>query len=128
MAITMSNQLSLMNCGQRMHLILSSWGIISLRGNVIPVFDLRKRLNIPVTAPTRKTRIIVVSEKNYTVGLIVDSVEQVVRIPDTSLEPPPPMLAAAEAGFIEGIGRHDSKMLLFLALDKILEPVTDARE
>ncbi|HUT55400.1 MAG TPA: chemotaxis protein CheW [bacterium] len=102
-------------------------GIISLRGNIIPIFDLRRRLNLQSAETTRKTRIIVVAEGIYTVGLIVDEVEQVVRLPETSLEPPPPMLAGIEAGYIEGIGRHAKKMVLVLALDKILQPIAAGR-
>jgi len=98
-------------------------GIISVRGNIIPVFDLRRRLNLPATEPTRKTRIIVVAGGRYTLGLIVDGVEQVARLPETGLEPPPSMLAGVEAGYIEGIGRHNQKMILVLALDKIMTPV-----
>ncbi len=102
-------------------------GIISLRGSIIPIFDLRRRLNLQSAETTRQTRIIVVAASSCTVGLIVDAVEQVVRIPETSLEPPPPMLAGIEAGYIKGIGRYSRKMVLVLALDKILVPVTAAK-
>jgi purine-binding chemotaxis protein CheW len=102
-------------------------GIISLRGSIIPIFDLRRRLNLQSAETTRRTRIVVVAEEACTVGLIVDAVEQVVRIPETSLEPPPPMLAGIEAGYIKGIGRYSQKMVLVLALDKILVPVMAAK-
>jgi purine-binding chemotaxis protein CheW len=98
-------------------------GIISLRGTIIPVFDLRRRLELPRAEATRKSRIVVVSEGRFTVGLIVDEVEQVARISAAALEPPPSVLAGVEAEFIEGIGRTADKMIILLALDKILTPV-----
>jgi len=98
-------------------------GIISLRGSVIPVFDLRQRLHLSFSAPSRKTRIVVVAEENCMVGLIVDEVEQVVRMPESGIEPPPPVLAGVEADYIEGIGRSANKMVIVLALNKILVPV-----
>lgn len=98
-------------------------GIISLRGTIIPVFDLRRRLALPQAEATRKSRIVVVSAGRFTVGLIVDEVEQVARIPAEGLEPPPSVLAGVEAEFIEGIGRTADKMIILLALDKILTPV-----
>lgn len=99
-------------------------GILSLRGTIIPVFDLRRRLRLGVTEPTRKSRIIVVAEGRYMIGMIVDEVLQVVRLPETSLEPPPSMLATVESEFVEGIGRTQNRMLILLSLEKIMLPVS----
>jgi purine-binding chemotaxis protein CheW len=99
-------------------------GILSLRGAVIPVFDLRRRLRLGLTEPTRKSRIVVVAVGKFMVGLIVDEVMQVVRLPETKLEPPPSMLNAVEAEYIEAIGRTGAKMIILLALEKILTPVS----
>ncbi|MFO8058905.1 MAG: chemotaxis protein CheW [bacterium] len=98
-------------------------GIISLRGTVIPVFDLRRILKLPEAEATRKSRIIIVNHGKYTAGLLVDQVEQVVRMSESAIEPPPPVLGGVEAEYIKGIGRVDSKMVIFLALEKIMVPV-----
>jgi len=98
-------------------------GIISLRGTVIPVFDLRRVLKLPEAESTRKSRIIIVNQGKFTAGLIVDEVEQVVRMSESKIEPPPPVLGGVEAEYIKGIGRVDSKMIIFLSLEKIMVPV-----
>jgi len=103
-------------------------GVISLRGTIIPVFDLRRRMSLPAADPTRKSRIVVVAQGKYIVGLIVDEVEQVVRLPEAGLEPPPSVLAGVAAEYIEGIGRTARKMIILLALEKIMVPVVAGRE
>jgi len=99
-------------------------GVISLRGMIIPIFDLRSRLGLAAEEPTRQTRIIVVMEGPKIIGLIVDQVEQVVRIPAQAIEPPPPVLGGLESDYIEGIGRFSGRMLILLNLSKVLAPPT----
>lgn len=98
-------------------------GIISLRGTIIPVFDLRKVLHLPMAQATRRSRIVIVAEGKYIGGMIVDEVEQVVRLPRSRIEPPPPVLAGVEAEYLEGIGRIENKMIILLSLVKVLVPV-----
>jgi len=99
-------------------------GVISLRGVIIPVFDLRRRLGLARREHTRETRIIVVREGAKSIGLIVDRVRQVVRIPAAGIEPPPPVLGGLEAEYLEGIGRSEGRMLILLHLEKVLAPPT----
>lgn len=103
-------------------------GILSLRGTIIPVFDLHRRLNLETAQPTRQSRIVVVAEDKFMAGFIVDQVEQVVRVSDSSIEPPPPTLAGVEAEYIEGIGRSGNQMIILLDLAKLLVPVARAQE
>ena len=97
-------------------------GVISLRGMIIPIFDLRSRLGLNSREATRQTRIIVVMDGPKIIGLIVDQVEQVVRIPSGAIEPPPPILGGLESEYIEGIGRFSGRMLILLNLGKVLAP------
>jgi purine-binding chemotaxis protein CheW len=96
-------------------------GVISLRGMVLPVFDLRRRLGLPARDYARETRIIVVMVDGITCGLIVDRVKQVVRIPEDSLEEPPAILGGVGAEFLDGIGRFNHQMLILLNLGKVLD-------
>lgn len=94
-------------------------GVINLRGRVIPVIDLKERFGLPEKEITPDTRIIVVEISSQTVGLIVDSVTEVLRIPNANIEPPPPV-TTIEADFIEGVGKLDERLIIILDIDRIL--------
>jgi purine-binding chemotaxis protein CheW len=97
-------------------------GIISVRGQVLPVMDLRLRLRLPARPPTPAARILIATRDGEAQGLLVDQVRQVVRMRDEEVEPPPPMLVGAEGGeCIGGVGRpFPGTMLILLALDAVL--------
>jgi len=96
-------------------------GIISLRGTIVPICDLRKRLGFPVKEATKSTRIVIASDDVKTLGMVVDEVTEVVRIPASRLEPPPPILAGVSAEFIQAVGRDNHKMVILLNMKKIFE-------
>ncbi len=94
-------------------------GVINLRGRIIPVIDLRKRFQLDVSEYTDDTRIIIVEVNNQTVGIIVDSVNEVVRLSESSIEPPPPSFVL-DAQYIDGVGKIDNRLLIMLNIDKVL--------
>ena len=99
-------------------------GVISVRGVVIPVLDLRKRMRLDDTPLTRAARILVIDRDGGTYGLLVDAVAGVIRFADSEIEPPPSTLTVADAGFLAGIGRYvqgkRSRMVILLALDAVV--------
>jgi len=95
-------------------------GITNLRGMIVPVIDLRQRFGFPIIESTRDTRIVVVFMGNSKVGLIVDAVSQVLRIPEDAIEPPPPMVAMANSAFIKGIAKLERQIVILLDLGKVL--------
>ena len=97
-------------------------GVINLRGNVLPVIDLRKRFDLEATKKTNATRIVVVNVDNKTTGIIVDSVSEVLRLPKNAIEPPPPIVAGIEAKYLRGIGKLDDgkRLIILLNLNEIL--------
>ncbi len=95
-------------------------GVINLRGRVIPVLDLRKRFGLPSEDKTNETRIIVVDVDDRTVGLKVDAVSEVLRIPSDTVEPPPAIVTGAESEYIKGVGKLDGRLLILLDVAKIL--------
>jgi purine-binding chemotaxis protein CheW len=96
-------------------------GVINLRGKVIPIVDLRKRLNIGKTEDTRRTRIIVVDVEGKITGFIVDSVSQVLRIPTNTIEPAPSIVVAGiESEYITGVSKLDDRLLIILDFSRIL--------
>lgn len=95
-------------------------GVINLRGEVIPVIDLRKRFELPVQERNDQTRIIIVEIEEHKVGLIVDFVTEVLRLSSEAIQPPPARVAGAGNDFIQGIGRIEGRLLIILNLAKIL--------
>ncbi len=95
-------------------------GIVNLRGRIIPVLDLKKRLHLPVKEHDNSTRIIVVELNNKTVGFIVDEVSEVLRIESSITEPPPDMVAGIESDYITAVAKLDDRLLILLDLSKVL--------
>lgn len=89
-------------------------GVINLRGNVIPVVDVRIRFGFPKGNITDLTRIIVVETGGKQVGLLVDNVYQVVRIPLTNVDPPSELITGVSEDFITGIGRLKDRLIVIL--------------
>ncbi len=95
-------------------------GVINLRGNVIPVVDVRIRFGLTVSDITDLTRVIVVETGEKLVGLLVDNVHQVVRIPESSVDPPSELIEGVSEQFIMGIGRLKNRLIVILNLGNIL--------
>lgn len=95
-------------------------GVINLRGKIIPVIDLCKMFNLPINERTSSTRIIVVDISGNTVGMIVDAVSEVLRIPLDSIEPPPPMVNGIDSAYLRGIAIMNERLVILLNLEKVL--------
>ncbi len=94
-------------------------GVVNLRGRIIPVIDLRTRLNMARIEHDNRTRIIVVDLSGVTVGFIVDEVSEVLRIPKSITEPPPAMVAGIDSDYITAVGKLEDRLLILLDLEKI---------
>jgi purine-binding chemotaxis protein CheW len=96
-------------------------GVINLRGQIIPIVDLRKRFGLTAQGTNDDTRIIVVELGNGVVlGLIVDAVREVERIPTDSITPPPALVAGSiGAEYIKGISNYDDKMIVHIDMRKV---------
>ena len=97
-------------------------GVINLRGKIVPIVDLRRRMGLESRAPDRHSRIIVVELGDEIVGLRVDSVREVLRIPTALTEPPPDMTSSEEADYVEAVAKLDDRLVLILNVDRILRP------
>ncbi len=96
-------------------------GVINLRGRVIPVINLRKRLMLPTIEKDNKTRVIVVELSDKTVGFIVDEVDEVLRIPKSITEPPPEMTAGIDSDYITSVGKLEDRLLILLDIEKLVD-------
>ncbi|MEW6234886.1 MAG: chemotaxis protein CheW [Candidatus Omnitrophota bacterium] len=95
-------------------------GVLNLRGQVIPVMNLRKKFSLPPRELDKSTRIIVVEVKKRVVGIVVDEVSEVLQINAESIDPPPPMGAQINTNFIQGMGKLDEHLVILLDIDKVL--------
>jgi len=86
-------------------------GIISVRGTIVPVVDLRLRLHLPAPDPGPAARILIVKRNDEPCGLVVDEVVHVVRLHAEDIEPPPPVVGGQSSEFIGGIGRPPSILM-----------------
>lgn len=97
-------------------------GILNLRGHVIPVMDLRGRFGLPRTGPTRETRIMVVEVRGHTLGLVVDAVSEVLRVPAQAVEPPHKLTVGVDAAFLQGVAKLSHRLVILLNLEQLLQP------
>jgi purine-binding chemotaxis protein CheW len=95
-------------------------GVINLRGKVIPIIDLRRRFQMNRKEPDKNTRIVVVELSGKVVGFVVDAVSEVLRIPKSVTEPPPPIVAGIDAEYITAVGKLENRLLILLDLEKVL--------
>lgn len=99
-------------------------GVINLRGRIVPVIDLRLRFGLPKLEYNHRTCVIVTQlvrrDETLTLGLIVDSVCEVLLARESDIEPPPRFGASAQAAFIQGIAKVAEKVLILLELERLL--------
>lgn len=95
-------------------------GVTNLRGAVLPVIDLRKRFNLPLEDTTKNSRIINITFDTFKVGMIVDAVSEVLRVPEDAIEPTPPIVTTVDSAFITGIAKLEGRLIILLDLGKIL--------
>lgn len=96
-------------------------GIVTLRGVIVPIFDLRSRLGLAEIEHGADTRIVVVYRGEEFAGLIVDSITQVMRLPVESVEPPPQTIGLVEAEFLRGVVRYRDRLVILLNLARVVE-------
>ncbi|WP_319759914.1 chemotaxis protein CheW [Maridesulfovibrio sp.] len=95
-------------------------GVINLRGKVIPIIDLRSKFGLQFREHDQHTRIIVIEINDMIVGFVVDSVSEVLRIPASTVEPPPPVVSGLESEYINGVGKLEDRLLILLDLNRLL--------
>ncbi len=95
-------------------------GVINLRGKVIPVINLRKRFGLTEVHTDESSRVIIMDIRGVTMGLVVDSVSEVLRIPSGIVEPTPPMASDINTEFIKGVAKLEDRLIILLDIDKLI--------
>lgn len=97
-------------------------GVSNLRGTIIPVIDLRLLFGLPGKPIDADTRTIVVNVDGRIMGCVVDTVSQVVRVPDDRIQPAPESVALGAPRYVEGFARVGDDLLILLDTDQLLAP------
>jgi purine-binding chemotaxis protein CheW len=96
-------------------------GVINLRGRIVSVIDLRKRLGEKKVASSRRNRILVVEHRGRLSGLIVDAASEVLKIPTADVEPSPTMLQDGGLNCVTGLGKYKGRLIVLLDMTKLLD-------
>ncbi|MDU2066785.1 MAG: chemotaxis protein CheW [Sporomusaceae bacterium] len=95
-------------------------GVMNLRGSVLPVLDLKRRLSLQAGEFTDDTRIVIVKIQEITVGLIVDAVSEVMAISHENIESSQSVVTDVAANYLDGVGKLDNRLLILLNLEAII--------
>lgn len=95
-------------------------GIINLRGDIIPIVNLKLRFGIPAGSTNERTRIIISHVNGKTLGFIVDEAFRVMKLSEADIELAPEIIKGPSAAFVQGIGKMDGEILVLLDLEKVL--------
>jgi purine-binding chemotaxis protein CheW len=95
-------------------------GVINLRGQLIPIIDLRTRFGMPRIPATKSTRIVVSEIGTKRVGMVVDSVSEVLNIPIENVEDAPEMVSGVGTEYIQGVGKLNDRLIIMLDLTMVI--------
>jgi len=95
-------------------------GVINLRGRLIPIIDLRTRFGMERAERTKNTRIVVTEIGSKRLGMVVDSVSEVLRIPVEQIEDAPDLGAGVDTEYIRGLGKLDDRLIILLDLGRVI--------
>ena len=95
-------------------------GVIDLRGEIIPVVDMRARLGMRAQERTSYTAVIIVETEEKCVGAVVDRICQVIRMSEDQITPPVPLIAGLSGNYIRGMGRLEDRLIVILDVSKLL--------
>jgi len=97
-------------------------GVTNLRGRILPVVEIRTRLGLEPGVVSPRSRIVVVEVHDRVIGLLVDAVLQVAKVPLDTVAPPPDEVLSPQADYISGVARWSSRLIILLELEKALLP------
>jgi purine-binding chemotaxis protein CheW len=101
-------------------------GVINLRGRIIPVIDLKRKLGLGEVAIERQTRVVVIRLRERLIGLLVDGASQVLKVPVSTIEAAPEEVVEIDANYIRGVAKLDDRLIILVDLPKILGLERDA--
>ena len=97
-------------------------GVANLRGSIIPIINLRKLFSMEPQETNSETRTIVVNVGDRVMGCTVDTVTQVMRIPEENIQPAPETVTSNGANYVAGFAKMNGRLLIVLEIDELLDP------
>ncbi|CAG1017331.1 Chemotaxis protein CheW [Burkholderiaceae bacterium] len=97
-------------------------GVINLRGRIVAVVDMSRRLGTAGPGAKKANRVLILELGGSLTGLIVDSVSEIVKIDEESIEPPPEMISSIGAEYVTGVGKLKDRLFILLEIDKLMKP------
>lgn len=95
-------------------------GVINLRGNIIPIINLKKRFNIAETRKSEDCRVVLYNLNGSEIGFLVDEANQVIKIDSQDIDPTPDIIKGEDKEYIDGVGKVGQEIVIVLDLAKIL--------
>lgn len=95
-------------------------GIIDIREEVIPILDLREKFGLKAREYSGTTRAVIVEVSEKKIGIVVDTVSQVIRISKDAISPAPKLGDGIDANYLDGVVRYDERLIIMLNIDKLL--------
>jgi purine-binding chemotaxis protein CheW len=96
-------------------------GVTNLRGRILAVVEIRTRMGLPVAEITPRSRVVVVGIRERMLGILVDGVSQVVKVPTATVTPAPEEVVSPGTDYITGVARWNSRLIILLDLEKVLQ-------
>lgn len=96
-------------------------GVINLRGEVVPVINLRRRLELPPASEDVDAHVVVALAGEQLVGLIVDEISHVLSLPHTAIQPADQVIGEANRSFLSGVGKWENGLIIILDLERVVD-------
>ena len=97
-------------------------GVINLRGRVVPVIDMRKRIGAPPVERKKENRVLILELDGKIVGITVDSASEIIKLPEDAIEPPPEIVSYLGGEYVTGVGKLKERLIVLLDLARLLRP------
>jgi len=98
-------------------------GVINLRGNIVPIVDIREVLNLPLKSPSRESRIMILNMKKVRIGILVDAISEVTRIEKREVQPESEQIGISDGQFIANIIQYKDDFLVLLDLENLYHAI-----
>ncbi|HXI58771.1 MAG TPA: chemotaxis protein CheW [Polyangia bacterium] len=95
-------------------------GLVQIRGRVVPVLDMRVVFGLPTVEPTINSRVVVMKQGERTVGLLVDSAREVIKIPAADFHPPPPVVTQQTDHLVKAVAQRGDRLLMLIDFVRVI--------